>query len=146
MAKQIYIDENGNEHLVSGTINTASMLPISAQENTNTKAYIDDGLSGKADSSTTYTKTEVNNLLSGKENNLSKQTTASGVDANSFTTNGIYRNNGNTTNFPYGWGTLIVLSPLGSAIACVQIYIQSNNTAHYRICWDGGTWLAWKQF
>lgn len=46
MAKQIYIDENGNEQLVSGTINNASMLPISASDSTNTKSYIDSGLSG----------------------------------------------------------------------------------------------------
>ena len=45
MAKQIYIDENGNENLVSGTINNASLLPISANDPTNTKDYIDSGLS-----------------------------------------------------------------------------------------------------
>ena len=61
MAKQIYIDENGNENLVSGTINNAELLPISSIDTTNTKDYIDTGLSGKADSSTTYTKTEVDN-------------------------------------------------------------------------------------
>lgn len=47
MAKQIYIDENGNEQLVSGTINTADMLPIESGSATNTKDYIDNGLSGK---------------------------------------------------------------------------------------------------
>lgn len=47
MAKQIYIDENGNENLVSGTINTADMLPIESGSGTNTKDYIDTGLSGK---------------------------------------------------------------------------------------------------
>ncbi len=41
MAKQIYIDENGNEQLVSGTINTADMLPIESGSSTNTKDYID---------------------------------------------------------------------------------------------------------
>lgn len=41
MAKQIYIDENGNENLVSGTINTADMLPIQSGSATNTKDYID---------------------------------------------------------------------------------------------------------
>ena len=49
MAKQIYIDENGNELMVSGTINTADMLPIQSGSSTNTKDYIDSGLSGKAD-------------------------------------------------------------------------------------------------
>lgn len=41
MAKQIYIDENGNEHLVSGTINTASMLPVSAGSSTSTAEALD---------------------------------------------------------------------------------------------------------
>ena len=41
MAKQIYIDENGNEQLVSGTINNAELLPISSSDTTNTKDYID---------------------------------------------------------------------------------------------------------
>lgn len=41
MAKQIYIDENGNEQMVSGTINNAELLPISANDSTNTKDYID---------------------------------------------------------------------------------------------------------
>ena len=52
MAKQIYIDENGNPIEVSGTINNASMLPISANDSTDTKTYIDTGLSGKQDKST----------------------------------------------------------------------------------------------
>jgi len=67
MAKQIYIDENGNEQLVSGTINTADMLPIQSGSATNTKDYIDSGLSGKADSSDTYTKTEVDNIVAGRK-------------------------------------------------------------------------------
>ena len=41
MAKQIYIDENGNEQLVSGTINNAELLPIESGSSTNTKDYID---------------------------------------------------------------------------------------------------------
>ena len=53
MAKQIYIDENGNELLVSGTINNAKMLPIESGSSTNTKDYIDSGLSGKANKSWT---------------------------------------------------------------------------------------------
>ena len=48
MAKQIYIDENGNPIEVSGTINTAELLPISGNDPTDTKSYIDTGLSGKA--------------------------------------------------------------------------------------------------
>ena len=52
MAKEIYIDENGNENLVSGTINNASLLPISANDPTDTKSYIDSGLGGKQDTIT----------------------------------------------------------------------------------------------
>ena len=66
MAKQIYIDENGNEQLVSGTINTADMLPIASGSSTNTKDYIDTGLSGKADTtslSTVATSGKFNDLL-----------------------------------------------------------------------------------
>ena len=48
MAKQIYIDENGNEQLVSGTINNAELLPIESGSATNTKDYIDSGLSDYA--------------------------------------------------------------------------------------------------
>lgn len=41
MAKQIYIDENGNPIEVSGTVNTAELLPISGNDPTDTKSYID---------------------------------------------------------------------------------------------------------
>ena len=41
MAKQIYIDSNGNEILVSGTVNSADILPIETGSGTNTKAYVD---------------------------------------------------------------------------------------------------------
>ena len=44
----------------------AELLPIQSGSATNTKDYIDSGLSGKADTSTTYTKTEVDNLLGDK--------------------------------------------------------------------------------
>ncbi|MBO7659879.1 MAG: hypothetical protein J6T65_11320 [Clostridia bacterium] len=44
MAKQIYIDENGNPIEVSGTINTAELLPISGNDPTDTKSYIDTAL------------------------------------------------------------------------------------------------------
>ena len=72
MAKQIYIDENGNELLVSGTINTADMLPY--DNNTSTKDKID----SKADTSTTYTKSEVDTLLGNKLDSAYLVTTGSG--------------------------------------------------------------------
>ena len=51
MSKQIYIDENGNELLVSGTINSADVLPY--DDNTSTKDKIDE----KQDNLTTSTGT-----------------------------------------------------------------------------------------
>lgn len=50
------------------TVENATELPISDSDPTDTKSYIDNGLSGKADTSDTYTKTEVNNLLNDKQN------------------------------------------------------------------------------
>lgn len=41
MAKQYYIDENGTPIQVSGTVNTAELLPISGNDSTDTKTYID---------------------------------------------------------------------------------------------------------
>ena len=53
-----YIDSNGNELLVSGTISTATNMPISASQSTTmTKSYIDSGLSGKANTSNFTVKT-----------------------------------------------------------------------------------------
>lgn len=42
MAKQIYIDSQGNEHEISGTINTADMLPLSASDSQSTKDKLDE--------------------------------------------------------------------------------------------------------
>ena len=69
MAKQIYIDENGNENLVSGTINTGKLLPMSTTDPDKVADRIEaceTAISGKADTSTTYTKTEVDNMLGDK--------------------------------------------------------------------------------
>lgn len=45
---------------------TADLLPIESGSSTNTKDYIDSGLSGKADSSDVYTQSQVDTLLGGK--------------------------------------------------------------------------------
>lgn len=41
MAKQVYIDSDGNEIPVSGTINSADMMPMSASDATKVSAAID---------------------------------------------------------------------------------------------------------
>lgn len=40
MSKQIYIDSNGNEIQVSGTVNTADMMPMSGNDSTKVKTAI----------------------------------------------------------------------------------------------------------
>lgn len=42
MAKQIYIDSNGNEVEISGTINYANMLPLSVSDSTDVNTAISD--------------------------------------------------------------------------------------------------------
>ena len=46
---------------------TATLLPIESGSATNTKDYIDTGLSGKADTSDTYTKSEVDTIVAGRK-------------------------------------------------------------------------------
>ena len=63
----------------------ASVLPISASDSTNTKDYIDSGLSGKADSSDTYTKSEVDSLVPKYFDLMSNvQTADSGISPYSY--------------------------------------------------------------
>lgn len=69
MAKQIYIDENGNPIEVSGTINTAELLPISGNDPTDTKTYIDTGLSGKQNTLT------IDTVLSNSSTNVVQNNT-----------------------------------------------------------------------
>ena len=40
MSKQVYIDSNGNEVQVSGTVNTADMMPMSGNDSTKVKEAI----------------------------------------------------------------------------------------------------------
>lgn len=68
MAKQIYIDENGNEQLVSGTINNAEMLPITSGSATNTKDYIDSKVA-----TTSGTATAQTGVTIGSKNLVYKQ-------------------------------------------------------------------------
>lgn len=42
MAKQIYIDSNGNEVQVSGTVNSADLLPLAAGSDTSTAEAIEE--------------------------------------------------------------------------------------------------------
>lgn len=66
MAKQIYIDENGNEQMISGTINNASLLPISANDSTNTKSYIDSVVESGTNSNGYYIKYKDGTMICAK--------------------------------------------------------------------------------
>ena len=71
MSKQIYIDENGNEVLVSGTVNSADVLPIEAGNSIMTKAAID----AKANESNFAIKSYATpNALSIQANSIDTQT------------------------------------------------------------------------
>ena len=58
---QLSADEKTGLINISDESLSAAELPITSGSATNTKDYIDSGLSGKADKSDTYTKTEVDN-------------------------------------------------------------------------------------
>ena len=114
MAKQIYIDENGNEQLVSGTINTADMLPITSGSATNTKDYIDTGLSGKANT-TTFARKSVNTTSA-------ITVSANTIDTQDFTVN--------DSNYNIVVGFMISNS---TNFAIVQCYFENSTTIRTRV-------------
>ena len=119
MAKQIYIDENGNPIEVSGTINTAELLPISGNDPTDTKEYIDTGLSGKADKFTHYSESKTSN---------SSGVVVSEISASKIITQSAF---GNYLLLPYksgGYWAFIICDVSGSSIVT-----QSNKTATLEI-------------
>ena len=73
MSKQIYIDSNGNEVQVSGTVNTADMMPMSGNDSTKVATAI-----GSLSALTTSVKSSlvgaVNSLNEVADNNLSVAT------------------------------------------------------------------------
>ena len=64
MSKQVYIDSNGNEVQVSGTINSADMLPMSASDSTKVKTAI---------GSLSQLTTSVTSSLVGAVNEVNRQ-------------------------------------------------------------------------
>lgn len=69
MSKQVYIDENGNEIQVSGTVNTADMMPMSGNDSTKVSEAI-----GNLSTLTTTDKSSivgaVNEVVSTKQDKL----------------------------------------------------------------------------
>lgn len=82
---QLSADEKTGLINISDESLNATEIPISSDSATNTKDYIDSGLSGKADSSTTYTKTEVDNKVAKYFDLTASSTTSdSGISPFSF--------------------------------------------------------------
>lgn len=83
MSKQIYIDSNGNEVQVSGTVNTADMMPMSGNDSTKVSEAIGD-LSELTTSVTSSLVGAVNEVVSNKSNLLAIEdfTSSFSVSAN----------------------------------------------------------------
>lgn len=125
MAKQIYIDENGNEMPLSGTINTGALLPMSGSDDTS-----------------------VASKVNSKQDIIAKGSVTS-LNANNLYGEGeikIYRSvSGSITNIPGVDGTLMSISN-GSGYSTTQIFVNFNGEAYLRNNWGAGSvsWQSWK--
>ena len=104
-------------------------------------------IESKANSSETYTKSQVDNALSAKEDSLSKGT--GNLNANNlYGVNGYYRNvSGNISNCPNNDGNLIVIYN-GEGNSTMQLFfVSTGETMYFRITWGAGTisWTSWKK-
>ena len=104
-------------------------------------------LESKANSSDTYTKTQVDNALSDKEDSLSKGT--GNLNANNlFAVNGYYRCvSGNISNCPNNDGNLIVIYN-GDGNSTMQLFfVSTGEYMYFRNTWGAGTisWTTWKK-
>ena len=101
MAKEIYIDGNGNENLVSGTINNAEILPITSGSATNTKDYIDSKTSFPNVTATLGTNI-TGNVYYKKVDNMvwvcGRITTTASIPVNTICFSGFPTNNFNGNN------------------------------------------------
>ena len=83
MSKQIYIDSNGNEIQVSGTVNTADMMPMSASDSRKVSEAIGDlsDLTTTVKSSLVGAVNEVDTIPRIKQDTISGTTNSSGLIA-----------------------------------------------------------------
>jgi len=85
MSKQIYIDSNGNEIQVSGTVNTAEMMPMSGNDSKKVSEAIGD-LSDLTTSDKSSLVGAVNEVVSGKQSRLyTKTISISGATGTAWT-------------------------------------------------------------
>ena len=124
MPKQIYIDSQGNEIPVSGTINTGSLLPMSVSDDTS-----------------------VASMINSKQDIIAKGGVTS-LDADTLYGDSmvrIYRSvSGTITNIPATDGTLIVMSN-GGGYSTVQMYVNFDGRVYIRNNWAASSvsWTSW---
>ena len=126
MAKQIYIDENGNENLVSGTINYGSLLPMSP----NDPDKVADRITALETALSNNTATLGENISGGvwykKYGNMvwccGRITTTASISTNSVLFSGIPSNNFNGNNVIKG------IDNDGVSADCVMYQAQSTGS------------------
>ena len=128
MAKQIYIDENGNEVPVSGTIATAGNLPLGSDFSDPTStAYAINGLKVKRQYFTATTTT-YGNIALGSEFSPNTQVIIAATARNKTTTTtvylaNIYQNDVNQFGTTYGLNIRDVANNNAVANTTVEGYI-----------------------
>ena len=124
MPKQIYIDSQGNEIPVSGTINTGVLLPMSGSDNTS-----------------------IASAINSKQDIIPKGGVTS-LDANTLYGDDmvrVYRSVGGTiTNIPGVDGTLMVISN-GGGYSTIQMYVNFDGRVYIRDNWAASSvsWTSW---
>ena len=135
MAKQLYIDENGNPIEVSGTINTAELLPISGNDPTDTKSYIDNiadySTSEKAvgtwiDGKTIYQKTISLGLLPNNTSSTVPHGITGLTRVIEFVGNGYDSGNAIRTPLPFVGSNFIAVAVIGNDIQITTNSDRSN--------------------
>ena len=86
MSKQVYIDENGNEVLVSGTVNTADMMPMSGGDSTTVAEAI-----GDLSTLTTTDKSSIVGAVNEVDKELNETITRENIVICGATVNGFRR-------------------------------------------------------
>ena len=134
MSKQIYIDSDGNEVQVSGTVNTADMLPMSASDSTKVKNAI-----GNLSSLTTTNKSSlvgaVNEVNAKADSFIYTDSTVTDfitlfASIPNNKTVGFLMNSGNVSNCPVPYPTGVI-AKWNSNTAFIELTQLNGTDASY---------------
>lgn len=154
MSKQIYIDSNGNEVQVSGTVNTADMMPMSGNDSTKVSEAIGD-LSTLTTSDKSSLVGAVNEVVSTKADKASLASIlaptnrlTSSHNMNSVDVGTYYQADASMpTNAPSGANNAYIMVLSARGTDRIQIWATINQQKiYYRICTGFGsspTWTNW---